>query len=158
MYIHMPHVIMMSQSTILAMFYSSAYHWQDFRKIWGGHISPTAWLLNKLALKGTDDDLLCRENRITLWGKITSMHVYPHATCDNDTCYVLQFCLPLQLTAACYLQIDMFAWMCNCKERKGHCCHMLCLLYNAFHFIKMEFKSVPLVVSKTSLTQIWHIR
>ena len=30
MYIHMPHVIMMSQSTILAMFYSSAYHcnWQ----------------------------------------------------------------------------------------------------------------------------------
>ena len=34
---------------------------------------------------------------------------------------------------------------------------MLCLLYNACNFIKMEFKSVPLVVSKTSLTQIWHI-
>ena len=47
--------------------------------------------------------------------------------------------------------------MGNCKERKGHCCHMLCLLYNACNFIKMEFKSVPLVVSKTSLTQLWHI-
>ena len=40
------------------------------------------------------------------------MYVYPHATCNNDesihdACYVLQFCLPLQLTAACYLQIDM---------------------------------------------------
>ena len=118
------------------------------------------WIL--LQLKELTMDFLCRENRITLWGKITSMHVYPHATCDNDesihdTYYVLQFCLPLQLTAACYLQIDMFVRMCNCKERKGHCCHMLCLLYNACHFIMMEFKSVPLVVSKTSLTQIWHI-
>ena len=40
------------------------------------------------------------------------VYVYPHATCDNDdsihdTCYVLQFCLPLKLTAACYLQIDV---------------------------------------------------
>ena len=40
------------------------------------------------------------------------MYVYPHATCNNDesihdTCYVLQFCLPLQLTAACYVCMNV---------------------------------------------------
>ena len=36
------------------------------------------WIL--LQLKKLTMDFLCRENRITLWlwGKITSMHVYPH--------------------------------------------------------------------------------
>ena len=72
-------------------------------------------ILNFITVKGTDDGFSLLGKSYHSIGKITSMHVYPHATCDNDesihdTGYVLQFCLPLQLTtAACYLQIDMFA-------------------------------------------------
>ena len=32
------------------------------------------------------------------------------------------------------------------------------LLYTTCYFVNMDFKSVPPVVSNTSLTQIWHIR
>ncbi len=72
-------------------------------------------ILNVITVKETDDGFsLQGKSYHSMRKKITSIHVYPHATCDNDesihdTCYVLQFCLPLQLTAACYLQIDMFA-------------------------------------------------
>ena len=53
------------------------------------------------------------DNDLNIHGMVC-VYVYSHATCNNDesnhdTCYVLQFCLPLQLIAACYLQIDMFA-------------------------------------------------
>ncbi|KAL0151644.1 hypothetical protein M9458_053045 [Cirrhinus mrigala] len=46
---------------------------------------------------------------------------------------------------------------CNCKAGLGHCNHQIGLLYTLAHYIKMEYKSVPPVVSKTSLPQTWHI-
>lgn len=40
---------------------------------------------------------------------------------------------------------------CNCKAGQGHCNHQVGLLYTLAHFLKVDFKSVPPTVSKTSL-------
>lgn len=46
---------------------------------------------------------------------------------------------------------------CNCKAGLGHCNHQIGLLYTLAHYIKLEYKSVPPIFSKTSLPQTWHI-
>ena len=47
---------------------------------------------------------------------------------------------------------------CECKAgSSGKCSHVLGLLYTVCHFIKLNCKCVPLITSKTSLPQQWHI-
>ncbi|CAH1267041.1 Hypp3665 [Branchiostoma lanceolatum] len=46
---------------------------------------------------------------------------------------------------------------CECKAGVGGCSHSIGLLYVICHYLKLEYDSVPLVISKTSQPQIWHI-
>ena len=46
---------------------------------------------------------------------------------------------------------------CSCTAGKGICNHKIALLYTVAHFKSAGFKVVPPVVTKTSLSQKWHI-
>ncbi|KAG5275576.1 hypothetical protein AALO_G00121920 [Alosa alosa] len=47
--------------------------------------------------------------------------------------------------------------VCNCKAGQGHCNHQVGLLYTLAHLLKLQCKSVPPTISKTSLPQKWHV-
>ena len=46
---------------------------------------------------------------------------------------------------------------CACKAGSGNCGHLQGLVYRLCHFVKLGYKVVPPVLSKTSLPQTWHV-
>ena len=46
---------------------------------------------------------------------------------------------------------------CACRAGRGHCSHLIGLLYTLAHFQKLGLKTVPKTKSKTALPQTWHI-
>ncbi|XP_046551332.1 uncharacterized protein LOC124261054 [Haliotis rubra] len=46
---------------------------------------------------------------------------------------------------------------CSCKAGAGDCNHILGLLYLLHHYNMCGFKTVPSIISKTSLPQAWHV-
>ena len=46
---------------------------------------------------------------------------------------------------------------CECKAGQGICSHLIGLLYILVHYQRMDYVSVPSVISKTSLPQTWNV-
>ena len=73
----------------------------------------------------------------------------------NVTSYVYDFMLQVILKTGPPVVITTSN--CECKAGSGSCSHLLGLLYTICHFVKLGCKTVPPLISKTSLPQTWHV-
>lgn len=64
---------------------------------------------------------------------------------------------PLNLHLSLLSNLSVENYNCTCKAGCGNCNHILGLMYLSCHYKKLELKTVPSIISKTSMPQTWHI-